>query len=213
LIEILNKVGKVICIGDPREKLPLLGANRMYFREEGNRWQAEIVEMMKKSKLIVMRGGTTASLGWELEQVIKYDFRDKFICLLIDRKGADYSIFEKLLEEKIKQPNSIYEAPKVLTWWQKFNGGSKFFGKIFYFETDWKPKTTLITKHVDFKYLLRTRISHPAKIPLIISLKPAFHYFKLPLKLPSYWWFWILSFGLVCTLLVYSFFVLVVMKY
>jgi hypothetical protein len=212
LIGILNKVGKVVCIGDPREKLPLLGANRMYFREEGNRWQTEIVEMMKKSKLIVMRGGTTASLGWELEQVIKHDFRDKFICLLIDRKGADYSVFEKLLEEKIQHPNSICEPQITLTWWQKFNGGSKFFGKIFYFESNWKPITTNIVKAIEFKFILRNKISRPAELPLSLALTPAFHYLKLPLKLPSYWWFWMVCIGLLGALLSYSFYTLVIMK-
>jgi hypothetical protein len=209
LITVLNKVGTVVCIGDPREKLPLLGAKRMYFREPGNRWQTEIVNMMQKSKLIVMRGGTTASLGWELEQVIKYDFRHKFICLLIEREGADYSVFEKLMEEKIQQPSSIYQYNAPRTWFQKHFKANNNFGKVFHFEENWLPKATNIVKFSPFKYFLRTRVNRPAELPLSQALAPSFKWMGLKPPMPSFWWFWILTMALLISLLVYSAYVFI----
>jgi hypothetical protein len=209
LINVLNQVGTVVCIGDPREKLPLLGAKRMYFREPGDRWKTEILNMMQKSRLIVMRCGTTASLGWELEQVIKHDYRHKFICLLIEREGADYSVFEKLMEEKIGHQNSIYTYTPPRTWFQKHFKVNKNFGKVVHFKENWLPVVTDIVKYPALKYFLRTRVNRPTELPLILALTSGFKEVGLKVQMPSFWWFWVLSFSLLGSLLAYSAYVLI----
>ena len=59
-----NRYGPVIAIGRPKEKLPLLGASRIYFDDET--WQAGVLHLMSVSQLVVLQAGFAPGLFWEL---------------------------------------------------------------------------------------------------------------------------------------------------
>jgi hypothetical protein len=64
----LRKIGPVIAIGRPGEKLPQLGAARFYVSNE--LWQQKVGEVVVESQLVLWMSGLTNGLGWELEHLI-----------------------------------------------------------------------------------------------------------------------------------------------
>ena len=68
LAEVLNRVGPVIAIGRPGEPLPELGAARLYVSDAD--WKAKVTDMIARSRLVVIRTGSTPNLQWEIEQTM-----------------------------------------------------------------------------------------------------------------------------------------------
>lgn len=68
LAEVLNRVGPVIAIGKPGEPLPELGAARLYVSDTD--WKARVTDMIARSRLVVIRTGSTPNLQWEIEQTM-----------------------------------------------------------------------------------------------------------------------------------------------
>ena len=68
LAEIVNRVGPVIAIGKPGEPLPELGAARLYVGDAD--WKAKVTDMMARSRLVIIRTGSTPNLQWEMEQAM-----------------------------------------------------------------------------------------------------------------------------------------------
>jgi hypothetical protein len=56
LVRSYNRVGPVIALGNPRERLPILGASRLYFEDESI-WQPAVLYLMSISQLIVIQAG------------------------------------------------------------------------------------------------------------------------------------------------------------
>lgn len=63
----LRKVGPVIAIGRPDEKLPPLGAARFYVSHD--LWQKKVAEVAEESQLVLVATGTTEGLQWELSHL------------------------------------------------------------------------------------------------------------------------------------------------
>ena len=70
LTELMTKIGPVIAIGRPGEKLPQLGAARVYI--SGDQWQESVKMYMNQCKLIVLRIGKTSGLRWELIEIVDH---------------------------------------------------------------------------------------------------------------------------------------------
>ncbi|MBV8096570.1 MAG: hypothetical protein JO110_25675, partial [Acetobacteraceae bacterium] len=66
LIEVLRDIGPVFAIGKPGERLPLLGASRLYF--EGEEWRRQVVDWFSRAALIAVRLPVRQTPGilWEL---------------------------------------------------------------------------------------------------------------------------------------------------
>lgn len=73
----LRKIGPVIAIGNPSERLPELGAARMYVRE-GN-WQEKVNDLMLRAQLIVLHVGSSPGLQWEIARVVELDLPEKLV--------------------------------------------------------------------------------------------------------------------------------------
>lgn len=69
--------GPFVCIGDPRESVPKLGAMRAQRGEQ--EWQETVREWMKAASTIVMIAGTTEWVLWELSQCVTYKCVGKLI--------------------------------------------------------------------------------------------------------------------------------------
>ena len=59
----MARVGPVIAIGKPGERLPQLGAARLYVDDD--HWRDTIDDLMAESALVVVRAGDTPNLWWE----------------------------------------------------------------------------------------------------------------------------------------------------
>jgi hypothetical protein len=61
----LSVSGPLIAIGDPNERLPALGATRLY---PGDEWPAVVSDLMSRAVLVVFRPGSSQGLRWEVER-------------------------------------------------------------------------------------------------------------------------------------------------
>jgi hypothetical protein len=68
-VKILGKLGPVIAIGRPGEKLPTLGAARFYVSHE--RWNQKVAEIVSVAQLVVSASGTSVGLHWELSYLLR----------------------------------------------------------------------------------------------------------------------------------------------
>jgi hypothetical protein len=69
--EQLTGAGPFVAIGRPGERLPQLGANRLYLGD--SEWQAVVESYIARSDLIIIIAGTTHWIRWELATVLKQD--------------------------------------------------------------------------------------------------------------------------------------------
>jgi len=69
--EQLTGAGPFVAIGRPGERLPQLGANRLYLGD--SEWQAVVESYIARSDLIIMIAGKTHWVKWELANIVKQD--------------------------------------------------------------------------------------------------------------------------------------------
>jgi hypothetical protein len=73
----LSRVGPVIAIGRPNERLPPLGAKRFYVSNE--LWKGKVSDVVKVSQLVLWATGTTPGLRWEIEHLVNMRTPEKLI--------------------------------------------------------------------------------------------------------------------------------------
>ncbi|HTE16052.1 MAG TPA: TM2 domain-containing protein [Burkholderiales bacterium] len=141
LAEILNRVGPVIAIGKPGEPLPELGAARLYV---GNAdWQAKVIDMMARSRLVIIRTGSTPNLQWEIEQTMTRVPRRQilFVSLGDAQKTAVFDqYFERCFGPVIRSTRAV-ETP---LWMKLTSTGKHVAGRIIYFDDSLQPREELI---------------------------------------------------------------------
>jgi hypothetical protein len=69
IVDMLAPLGPVIAIGRPGEKVPEMGASRLYVGD--NNWKDVVRDFMSRSQLIVMFGGTTPGFAWEVTEAFR----------------------------------------------------------------------------------------------------------------------------------------------
>jgi hypothetical protein len=74
---VLRKLGPVIAIGRPGEKIAPIGASRFYVDDEI--WQRKIAEIVSASQLVLSASGTTEGLRWELSHLLSALAPEKLI--------------------------------------------------------------------------------------------------------------------------------------
>ena len=109
LAEILSNVGPVIAIGKPGEPLPELGAARLYVGDAD--WKAKVTDMMARSRLVIIRTGSTPNLEWEIDQAMTRVPRRQilFVSLGNARKTA---VFDEYFERHFGRANSIGQGSR-----------------------------------------------------------------------------------------------------
>jgi len=71
IADALRPVGPLIAVGAPGERLPHVGAVRMYLPKEPNEgWQEPVRQLMRRSRLTVLTLGTSEGTMWELAQAL-----------------------------------------------------------------------------------------------------------------------------------------------
>jgi TM2 domain-containing membrane protein YozV len=83
---ILERVGPVIAIGKPGERLPELGAARRYVADD--QWREVVHRMMRDAALVVIRAGETENLWWEIEQALALCLPGRVILVVLGPPGS-----------------------------------------------------------------------------------------------------------------------------
>jgi hypothetical protein len=69
LAHALRALAPVVTVGDPRERLPVLGADRLYLGDE--QWQERVAGLLRRAQLVVLQVADTPSLVWEARQAVR----------------------------------------------------------------------------------------------------------------------------------------------
>jgi hypothetical protein len=173
LIDVLHDFGPCIAIGKPGEKLPDLGAARMYL--DNNVWQDKVRELLMSSKLVVLRAGNTQNFLWEVEQSAE-SVRPKSVIILIPRVKNIYEDFRVRANQYFPKP--LPESTKDFNF---VSGIGSLHGFI-YFDEDWTPH------FIKFQNQLSFWASNIVDLPTYIirnSLTPVYEYFGMSVPKPE----------------------------
>jgi hypothetical protein len=126
---LLRRLGPVIAIGRPAEKLPPLGAARFYVSDE--LWQKKVADVVQASQLVVWASGLTEGLGWEIGHLVQEIDPERFVLWahphLMRRSPAETEAEWTKFREKF---GSIFPQPLP----EKL-GDARFF----LFDSKWNP--------------------------------------------------------------------------
>ena len=84
LVQVLGRVGQVVAIGRPGERLPPVGALRCYVGHAD--WQAEVARRLDAAPLVFIRVGDGEGVRWEVEQAMQRVAPQRLV-LLVPARG------------------------------------------------------------------------------------------------------------------------------
>ena len=129
LAEALRDVGPFVAIGKPGEKLPELGAARMYVQD--SEWQDVVRSLMARAALVVLRAGKSDGLRWEIRTAAEM-VRPERIVLLLPFEREQYEAFRSQAARSFPRLLPEYPAGKA-------QGAAGSVKAIVYFASDWTP--------------------------------------------------------------------------
>ncbi len=177
LAEILNRVGPVIAIGKPGEPLPELGAARLYVDDAD--WQAKVLDMLARSRLVIIRAGATPNLQWEIEQAMARVPRRQVVFVSLGDAGRTVA-FDRYFEQRFGRvlPSA---KPATAPLWVRLLllGRSTVGGRIIYFDDALQPREEPIRPAFSVAGLL-LGIARPHRDPMRAALKRVFEALALP---------------------------------
>lgn len=132
IAQLMTRVGPFVAIGRPGERLPQLGASRLYATDET--WQGIILDLFQRSRLIVMRVGETEGFWWEVANASTLPDPTKVVFLL-PTDAAAYERFRLRAEGHLPCKLPAEYHPKTMT--------DRSFGGMLWFEADWTPHLEL----------------------------------------------------------------------
>jgi hypothetical protein len=181
LAALFEGTGPLICIGDPRETLPELGAHRFYFRTRDDAWREEALRMLDEAQLVLLRAGTTAGLAWELEQAWQRCAPHKIAILFLERKGADFTLFEQLIRDTTGA--DLPPLKQIKSWWR-----APKYGRLITFSAEKALQITEITVPGP-RYFFRSNPGMPLELALYQAFLPHAKANSIALKHPAINWF------------------------
>lgn len=101
MVEWAKEIGPVIAVGRPGERLPELGAARMYVSDD--EWRERIGKLLDGAGFVVMRAASTPGIRWELgEAVRRRDLRS--LIIVLPDSDNDYAQFRGWANEVLPIP-------------------------------------------------------------------------------------------------------------
>lgn len=164
--KVLTRIGPFIAIGDPREKLPILGATRLYVGDGD--WKKNVEDLLRRARLVVVRLSATRGLLWELGQVIA-TIEPKRVLVFVPRV-KNYEALRRAGERWFPRP--LPAQPKQRTMIGSLQG-------IVRFGPDWTPEF-IPARFAPMRMSLRS----PIAPHLQLMLRPVFQQLGTPWSKP-----------------------------
>ena len=142
----MDRIGPLIAIGKPGERLPELGAARLYVAD--HEWQEVVGEMMREAALVVIRAGETPSLWWEIEETMKRCPRQRVMLVELGAPGSlpDFDErFARTFGPAIANPQPE-RSKLVVALLRMLLPYSRHLGRIIYFDANGTPREEMLTK-------------------------------------------------------------------
>lgn len=106
----LRPIGPLVAIGQPDEKLPMLGAARIY-TSDGD-WQGTVLQLIRTSELVLVGLGLSEGLLWEIEQVVRLLPPEKIVLLVLS-SPVEYASIKPRVDEIFPKPLPSYPEGKA----------------------------------------------------------------------------------------------------
>lgn len=90
------KLGRVVAVGRPGERLPRSGARRFYLPAD---WKPTVSGLVREARLVVLATGTTEGTLWELTEVVRLLPPERLL-LLVFTNATDYDLFRRAAEAR-----------------------------------------------------------------------------------------------------------------
>jgi hypothetical protein len=124
LAHVVRKIGPLVAIGEPGSP-PILGARNVYVGDD--RWQEQVRDLARRSRLIVLTAGTSEGVLWEVGTMVAHSQPERFLlCVPGSSRGVRqraYAAFQPLAA-----PLFPFGLPETLN-------GTRFLT----FEAGWRP--------------------------------------------------------------------------
>ncbi|MDH3691256.1 MAG: hypothetical protein OEU36_17570 [Gammaproteobacteria bacterium] len=126
--KVLRQVGPVVAIGRPGERLPQRGAARVYVSDD--KWKAVVERLMRESRLVVIRAGSSAGLQWEFAKA-RDNLKPSQLILVAPADEHSYQDMRSWAQDAlgITLPEYRLESKTM---------GS--LGNLIYFQEEWQPQ-------------------------------------------------------------------------
>ncbi|MEU5211506.1 hypothetical protein [Streptomyces sp. NPDC020742] len=108
-----RKVAPMVAVGRPDEKLPLVGARRLYLPL--NDWQDTVLTLIRGAQLVVLVAGTRPGFMWELVQTV-HDVSPERVLLLVPMDSAEYDDFRILALRALQEHAETLRATDGEKW-------------------------------------------------------------------------------------------------
>lgn len=125
--------GRMVAVGRPDERLPEIGARRLYL-EHGD-WRESVLRLMAeagRTGLVLVGAGLSEGLAWEFEQAVRTVPPQRLV-LLIAMNPREYERFRQSVGRVFPQPLPGYPQGRTLLRYQ-----ARIRGAI-YFDAGWTP--------------------------------------------------------------------------
>jgi hypothetical protein len=121
LSRVMSQIGPFIAIGIPGEKLPELGAARLYVNHDS--WREKVSEILSHAKLVVFRIGetnaeltflrvtSTQGLWWEIQKAKEILRPEQMLFLFAFSNGGEYDGFRRTIEKYFPIPLPKFPRP------------------------------------------------------------------------------------------------------
>ena len=173
LAMVLNEIGPFTAIGKPGERLPALGARRLYVDDAD--WQKKVSELMAQSRLVIFRLAKTEGFWWELERAAATVSPERLV-LLVPFKKKEYDAFKAKADSLFANPLPDYAG--------RYNGYLGLTGLI-YFDADGATHFTQFASIWSPKSLIYGRIRKPLLPYFKQVLRPVFNNLDVPWNQPK----------------------------
>ena len=129
LVRSLDRLGPTVGIGKPGERLPELGAARLYVSAE--KWQVTVAQLAAQARVVVIRAGRSPGLLWEEELVLRKLPPQRIVFILPDDAETYRALRGRLA------PYVLRQLPKFDDWHES---EIESLRAVLYFEPDWNPR-------------------------------------------------------------------------
>lgn len=142
LVEVFSHVGPVVAVGKPGEALSVLGAARLYFKDE--EWQKKVESLISLSQLVIIQAGASDALEWELSRAVSTLRPHQLLVSFVHFKNRQTS-YEQFLRKAARVLDVPF--PQLI--------GDTFFWT---FKEDWTPVELSPQGRGDFKTKIKSSV-------------------------------------------------------
>ena len=129
IAQALEPLGPFVAIGKPGERLPPLGASRMYLSDDS--WQAKVQDVMARARMVLVAAGSTPGLGWELAQCGALDDPTRLVIMVPN----DRSVYEDFVGIARESGLRLPAFPPE----DRLKYATHSLAALLTFNADWKP--------------------------------------------------------------------------